>query len=63
MCWCLAIIVSEETGRVSVAIGGKLNYNLSIDEVKLLILDELMPKSETFVEINDEEEDETDEIN
>ena len=58
----ISIIVSEETGRVSVAIGGKLNYNLSIDEVKFLILDELMPKSETFVEINDEEEVETDEI-
>ena len=59
----IAIIVSEETGRVSVAIGGKLNYNLSVDEVKLMILDELMPKSETFIVENDEEEDELDEIN
>ena len=59
----IAIIVSEETGRVSVAIGGKLNYNLSVDEVKLMILDELMPKSETFIIENDEEEDEIDEIN
>ena len=59
----IAIIVSEETGRVSVAIGGKLNYNLSVDEVKLMILDELMPKSETFIVENDEEEDEVDEIN
>ncbi len=60
----IAIIVSEETGRVSVAIGGKLNYNLSVDEVKLMILEELMPKSETFiVENNDEEEDDIDEIN
>ena len=59
---CIAIVVSEETGRVSVAIGGKLNYNLSVDEVKLLILDELMPKSETFV-IESDEEDDIDEIN
>lgn len=59
----IAIIVSEETGRVSVAIGGKLNYNLSVDEVKLMILDELMPKSETFIIENEEEEDEIDEIN
>ena len=59
----IAIIVSEETGRVSVAIGGKLNYNLSVDEVKLMILDELMPKSETFIVENDEEEDDIDEIN
>lgn len=59
----IAIVVSEETGRVSVAIDGKLSYNLSIDEVKLIILDELMPKSETFVVENENEEDEVDEIN
>lgn len=58
----IAIIVSEETGRVSVAIGGKLNYNLSIDEVKSMILDELLPKSETFV-IETDEEDEIDALN
>ena len=59
----IAIVVSEETGRVSVAIDGKLSYNLSIDEVKLIILDELMPKSETFVIEDDNEEDDVDEIN
>ena len=59
----IAVVVSEETGRISVAIGGKLNYNLSIDEVKLMILEELMPKSETFIVENDEEEDDIDEIN
>lgn len=59
----IAIIVSEETGRISVAIGGKLNYNLSVDEVKLIILDELMPKSETFIVEKDNEEDDIDEIN
>lgn len=59
---CLAIVVSEETGRISLAIGGKLNYNLSIDELKLMILDELMPKSETFI-VESDEEDEIDEIN
>ena len=59
---CLAIVVSEETGRVSLAMGGKLNYNLSVDELKIMILDELMPKSETFV-VESEEEDEIDEIN
>ena len=59
----IAIIVSEETGRISVAIGGKLNYNLSVDEVKLIILDELMPKSDTFVSEKENEEDDIDEIN
>ena len=58
----LAIIVSEETGRVSLAVGGKLNYNLSVDELKLMILEELMPKAETFV-IESDEEDDIDEIN
>ncbi len=59
----IAIIVSEETGRISVAVGGKLNYNLSVDEVKLIILDELMPKSDTFVVEKENEEDDIDEIN
>ena len=59
----IAIIVSEETGRISVAIGGKLNYNLSVDEVKLIILDELMPKSDTFVVEKEDGEDDIDEIN
>ncbi len=58
----IAIIVSEETGRISVAVEGKLNYNLSIDEVKSIILEELMPKSETFI-VEKEEEDNIDEIN
>ena len=41
---CISLIVSEETGRLSIAIGGELYYNLSIDEVKLKLLDELRPK-------------------
>ena len=59
---CLAIIVSEETGRISRAVGGKLNYNLSVDELKIMILDELMPKSDAFV-VESNEEDDIDEIN
>ena len=51
---CLALVVSEETGRISIAIGGELHYNLSIDEFKLMILEELRPKKELIV---DEEED------
>ena len=31
---CIALIVSEETGRISIAIGGELNYNLTLDEFK-----------------------------
>ncbi len=41
---CISLVVSEETGRLSLAIGGELFYNLSIDEIKLKLLDELRPK-------------------
>ena len=51
----IAIIVSEETGRISIAIGGELNYNLSVEEAKMLILDELKPKKTEFdYEINED---------
>ena len=53
----IAIIVSEETGRVSIAIKGELYYNLSIDDARILLIDELRPKQENFEEEFDEEED------
>lgn len=40
----IAIIVSEETGRISIAVKGDLKYNLSLEESKMMILDELKPK-------------------
>ena len=46
----IAIVVSEETGRISIAVGGTLNYNLSLDDAKILLLEELQPKKETFYE-------------
>lgn len=50
---CISLIVSEETGRLSIAINGELHYNLTLDEFKLMILEELRPKKEM---INSEEE-------
>ena len=50
---CIAIVASEETGRLSVAIDGELYYNLTLDEVKIRLLEELRPKKEVIV---DEEE-------
>ena len=41
---CISLVVSEETGRLSVAIGGQLHYNLTPDEVKVMLLEELSPK-------------------
>lgn len=51
---CISLIASEETGRLSIALGGELHYNLTLDEIKLMLLDELRPKKTTIIE--DEEE-------
>lgn len=53
----ISVIVSEETGRISIAIKGELYYNLSIDDARILLIDELRPKIENFEEEFDEEED------
>ncbi len=41
---CISIIVSEETGRLSIAVKGELFYNLSMDDVRIMLIDELRPK-------------------
>jgi diadenylate cyclase len=53
----IAIIVSEETGRISIAVNGDLNYNLSVDEAKMTILEELKPKKTAEFDYEIEEED------
>ena len=58
---CIALVVSEETGRISIAIGGVLNYNLTLDEFKLMLLDELRPKK-AFIQETEDEEDENETI-
>lgn len=50
---CISLIVSEETGRLSLAINGELHYNLTIDDLKMMLLDELRPKKTL---LNDDEE-------
>lgn len=52
----IAIIVSEETGRVSIAIKGELKYNLSLEESKMMILEELKPKKTAEFDYEMEEE-------
>lgn len=54
---CVALVVSEETGRLSIAIKGELFYNLSLDDVRMMLVDELRPKKETELddEIDEEE--------
>ncbi len=55
---CISLIVSEETGRLSIAIGGELHYNLTIDDFKLMLLDELRPKKSILVDEEEGREDE-----
>lgn len=55
---CLSLIVSEETGRISIAFGGILHYNLTLDEFKMLLLEELRPKEQSYYEDEEEELDE-----
>ena len=51
----IALIVSEETGRISIAVDGAINYNLTLEEFKLMLLDELKPKMEVFYDADSEE--------
>ena len=53
----VALIVSEETGRISVAEEGNLKYNLTLDEFRMELINALNPKGEVFYEADEEEGD------
>ncbi len=57
----VALVVSEETGRLSIAVDGELHYNLDLDEFRMMLIDELQPKTEVFFEADENEESEEDE--
>ena len=57
----IAVIVSEETGRISIAVNSELNYNLSLDDARMLLIEELQPKKEIFYEADQESESDEDE--
>lgn len=52
----IVLVVSEETGRISIACDGDLNYNLSLDEFRLRLVEGLKPKAEVFYEADREED-------
>lgn len=56
---CIAIIVSEETGKISIAIEGMLNYNLSIDDARMILIEELKPKRELLLDDTLEDDNES----
>lgn len=57
---CISLIVSEETGRLSLAVNGELHYNLTVDDFKMMLLEELRPKK-TILEDDESEVDEENE--
>ena len=59
----IAIVVSEETGKISIAVDGNLNYNLSLDDARMILVEELKPKKEVLLddEFVDEKEDDNNE--
>ena len=52
---CISIVVSEETGRFSIAVKGELFYNLTIDDIRMMLIDELRPKKDIYEEVEEEE--------
>lgn len=50
----IALVVSEETGRLSIAVDHELHYNLTLDEFRLMLVEELKPKAEIFYDADEE---------
>lgn len=59
----LALVVSEETGRLSIACDGDINYNLTLDDFRSMLMQELKPKTEVFYDAKTEDDDEEEDIN
>lgn len=53
----IVIVVSEETGKFSIAINGTMNYNLSKEEFKRMLINELHPKTEIFYAADERSDD------
>lgn len=55
----IALVVSEENGRISLALDNELHYNLTIDEFRIMLIDALNPKAEVFYEADVNADDES----
>ena len=49
---------NECPGKISIAVGGNLNYNLSLDDARMILIEELKPKKEVLLDDEFEEEEE-----
>jgi len=52
----LALVVSEETGRISIACDGELHYNLTLEDFRIMLMEELKTKTEVFYDSDTNEE-------
>ena len=59
----ISVIVSEETGRVSIAMDGELNYNLTLEDARMMLIESLQPKKETFFDAESNLPEEMEEVN
>lgn len=59
----ISVVVSEETGRVSIAMDGELNYNLTLEDARMILIESLQPKKETFFDAESNLPEETEEVN
>ena len=48
-----------KSGKISIAMNGVLNYNLSLEDMRMILIEELKPKRELLLddELPDESED------
>ena len=53
----LALVASEETGRISIAKDSELHYNLTNEEFRSMLLDELSNRPEIFFDAHDNDDD------
>ena len=59
----IALVVSEENGRISIAVDNELHYNLTIDEFRIMLIEALNPKAEVFYEADEVALDESEDDN
>ena len=53
----ITVVVSEETGKLSVCVKGEMLFDISLDDLRMLLIDELKPKAvETDADLREEEE-------
>ena len=49
----ISVVVSEETGRISIAVDNELHYNLTIEDARMMLIESLQPKKELFYDADE----------